>query len=160
MKTTLALQSTNRFANRLKLLREQRRQGKIVGSTKRRQALTKEQRNLILSKTGGRCHICGGKIKKGENWQADHVLAHAHGGKHSIENYLAAHSICNNYRWHYGSEEFQWIMKLGVWIRTLIESRDNLAMALAERFIKHERHRITRQKSNSVKSIVKSTMEK
>ena len=155
MKTTLALQSTRRFANRLKLRREQRRQGKIAGSTKRRQALTNEQRDLILSKTGGRCHICGGKIKKGENWQADHVLAHAQGGKHSIENYLAAHSICNNYRWHYGSEEFQWIMKLGIWIRTLIEKRDNLALALAERFIKYERHRITRQKSNSVKSVVK-----
>ena len=123
MKTTLALQSTNRFANRLKLLREQRQHGKITGAIKKRHSLTKEQRNVILSKTGGRCHICGGKIKKGENWQADHVLAHAHGGKHSIENYLAAHSICNNYRWHYGSEEFQWIMKLGVWIRTLIEKR-------------------------------------
>ena len=159
MKTTLALQSVNRFANRLKLLREQRRQGKLVGSTSRRQTLTKEQRKLILSKTGGRCHICGGIIKKGEKWQADHVLAHAYGGEHSIENYLAAHSICNHCRWHYGSEEFQWIMKLGVWIRTLIESRDNLAMTLAERFIKHERHRITRQKSISVKSVVKSTME-
>src|SRR5689334_24271583 len=159
MKTTLALQSTHRFANRLKLLRERRRQGKIAGSTKRRQALTKEQRNLILNKTGGRCHICGGKIKKAENWQADHVLAHAHGGKHSVENYLAAHAICNNYRWHYGSEEFQWIMKLGIWIRTLIEKRDNLAMALAERFIKYERHRITRQKSNSVKSVMKSKKE-
>ena len=146
MKTTLALQSTNRFANRLKLLREQRQQGKVPDSTKKRQSLTKEQRNLILSKTGGRCHICGGKIKNNENWQADHVLAHAHGGGNSIENYLAAHAICNNYRWHYGSEEFKWIMKLGVWIRTLIEKRDNLAMALAERFIKHERHRITRQK--------------
>lgn len=148
MKTTLALQSTNRFSNRLKLLRKQRQQGKIAGSTNRRQALTKEQRNLILSKTGGRCHICGGKIKKGESWQADHVLAHAHGGEHSVENYLAAHAICNNYRWHYGSEEFQWIMKLGVWIRTLIEKRDNLAMSLAERFIIYERHRITRQKIN------------
>ena len=160
MKTTLALQSTNRFANRLKLLREQRRHGKMAGSTRRRQALTKEQRNLILSKTGGRCHICGGKIKNGEKWQADHVLAHAHGGEHSIDNYLAAHSICNHCRWHYGSEEFQWIMKLGVWIRTLIESGDNLAMTLAERFIKHERHRITRQKSNSVKTTTEFTLEK
>ena len=160
MKTTLALQSTHRFANRLKLLREQRRQGKIAGSTKRRQALTNEQRDLILSKTGGRCHICGGKIKNGEKWQADHVLAHAYGGEHSIENYLAAHSICNHCRWHYGAEEFRWIMKLGIWLRTLIESRDNLAMALAERFIRHERHRITRQKSNSVNSVVKLTMQK
>lgn len=160
MKTILALQSTNRFANRLKLLREQRQQGKIISETKGRKTLTKEQRDLILSKTGDRCHICGGKIKKGENWQADHVLAHAHGGQHSVENYLAAHAICNNYRWHYGSEEFQWIMKLGVWLRTLIENRDGLAMSLAERFIKHERHRITRQKSNSVKSVVKEAVDK
>ena len=159
MKTTLALQSTHRFSNRLKLLRKKRKQGKIAGATKRRQSLTKDRRNLILSKTGGRCHICGGKIKKSEKWQADHVLAQAYGGKHSIENYLAAHSICNNYRWHYGSEEFQWIMKLGVWLRTLIQNRDDLAMALAERFIKYERHRITRQKTNSVKSGVKSTMQ-
>lgn len=155
MKTVLALQSTHRFANRLKLLREQRRKGKISGSTKRRKSLTKDQRNLVLSKTGGRCHICGGKIKNGEKWQADHVLAHAHGGEHSVENYLAAHAICNNYRWHYGPEEFQWILKLGVWIRTLIEGRNSLAIVLAERFIKYERHRITRQKSNSVKSVVK-----
>jgi 5-methylcytosine-specific restriction endonuclease McrA len=159
MKTTLALQSTHRFANRLKLLREQRRNGKISDSTNRRQSLAKSQRDNILSKAGGRCHICGGKIKKNENWQADHVLAYAHGGEHSIENYLAAHAICNNYRWHYGSEEFQWIMKLGVWLRTLIEKRDNLAMSLAERFIKYERHRITRHKSNSLKSVAEPTVE-
>src|SRR5689334_20953073 len=89
MKTTLALQSTIRFANRLKLLRLQRIRGKISDSTKRRQTLSKGQRDLILRKTGGRCHICGGKIKRGENWQADHVLAHAHGGLHDFENYLA-----------------------------------------------------------------------
>jgi hypothetical protein len=159
MKTTLALQSTHRFANRLKLLRARRRKGKIPVSTMRRQSLSKNQRYLILSKTGGRCHICGGKIKKGEKWQADHVLAHAHGGEHSLENYLAAHAICNNYRWHYGPEEFQWIMKLGVWLRTLIERRDELAMGLADRFVKYERHRINRQKGNSVRSAAKSTME-
>lgn len=155
MKTNLSLQSTHRFANRLKLLRERRRKGKISESMRRRYSLTKVQRNLILSKTGGRCHICGGKIKSGENWHADHVLAHAHGGEHSVENYLAAHPICNNYRWHYGSEEFQWILKLGVWFRTLIERRDDLAMALAERFVIYERHRIARQKRAAVKSVVK-----
>jgi len=101
-----------------------------------------------LSKTAGRCHICGGKIHEDETWQADHVLAHAHGGEHSVENFLAAHAICNNYRWHYGAEEFQWILKLGVWTRTLIEKRDRLAMALAERFVKYERYRITRHKNN------------
>ena len=146
MKTTLALRSINRFSNRLKLLHKQRRQGKIAASAQKRKNLTKQQRNLILSKTGGRCHICGGKIKRNEIWQADHVLSHSHGGKHSVENYLAAHAICNNYRWHYGSEEFQWILKLGVWLRTRIENRDTLAMELAEKFIKYERNRISRQK--------------
>jgi len=132
MKTILALQSTHRFANRLKLLHEQRRKGLTHRSAKGRRSLREDQRNLILSKTAGRCHICGGKIKNSENWQADHVLAHAHGGEHSVDNYLAAHSLCNNYRWHYGSEEFQWILKLGVWIRTLIEKRDTSVMALAD----------------------------
>jgi hypothetical protein len=28
-------------------------------------------------------------------------LAHSTGGKHRVDNYLAAHSVCNNYRWHY-----------------------------------------------------------
>ena len=156
MKTILALQNASRFAARLKRLRELRRQGQTAGVT-RRQALTKVQRDLILNKTGGRCHICGGKIKKDDNWQADHVLAHSHGGKHSVENYLAAHFICNNYRWHYGAEEFQWILKLGVWMRTLIEKRDSLAMALAERFVKYEQYRITRQKNHSGKSFAKPT---
>ena len=159
MKTILALQNANRFAARLKRLHELRHKGQNADPT-RRETLPKEQRNLILSKTGGRCHICGGKIKKGENWQADHILAHAHGGRHSVDNYLAAHSICNNYRWHYGSEEFQWILKLGVWVRTLIEKRDTLVMVLAERFIRYERHRIARQNKNSVKAVEKSKLEK
>lgn len=146
MKTNLALQSVIRFSNRLKKLHEIRVKEKVV-SPARRQELTTDERFIILRKTGKRCHICGGKIKRGEAWQADHILSHAHGGKHSLENYLPAHSLCNNYRWHYGAEEFQWILKLGVWTRTLIEKRDNLGMALAEKFIRHEKKRISRQKA-------------
>jgi hypothetical protein len=149
MKTTLALQSTVRFANRLKKLHVLRVKGKAVNPA-RRQSLTLEERALILRKTGRRCHICGGKIKRGEVWQADHILAHTHGGKHSIENYLPAHSICNNYRWHYAAEEFQWILKLGVWTRTLIERRSSLGMALAEKFIKYELKRISRQQKTLI----------
>ncbi len=151
MKTTLALQSTIRFANRLKKLHELRVKEKVVNPAKR-QSLTPEERDLILKKTGKRCHICGGKIKRNENWQADHILAHAHGGKHSFENYLPAHSICNNYRWHYEAEEFQWILKLGVWARTLIEKQSELGITLADKFIKHELTRISRQKNNSDQS--------
>ena len=149
MKTTLALQSAIRFANRLKKLHELRVKGKAAHPS-RRQSLTENERDLILRKTGKRCHICGGKIKD-KDWQADHIFPHAHGGKHSFENYLPAHSICNNLRWHYKSEEFQWILKLGVWARTLIEKQSKLGITLADKFIKHERNRISRQKKNSSK---------
>lgn len=150
MKTALALQSTIRFSNRLKKLHKLRVKQKVVNPPKR-QSLTDKERELILRKTGKRCHICGGKIKD-KDWQADHILAHAHGGTHSFENYLPAHSICNNYRWHYEAEEFQWILKLGVWTRTLIEKRSELGIALANTFIKHERNRISRQKNSTSRS--------
>lgn len=151
MKTTLALQSTIRFANRLKKLHALRVKGKAINPA-RRKSLTSKERDLILRKTGKRCHICGAKIKRGEVWQADHILAHTHGGGHSFENYLPAHSICNNYRWHYGAEEFQWILKLGVWTRTLIEKRNWLGITLADKFIKHELNRISRQQNSSNES--------
>lgn len=146
MKTSLALQSPIRFSNRLKKLHELRVKGKVVNPPTR-QSLTDKERDLILKKTGKRCHICGGKIKDND-WQADHILAHTHGGKHSIENYLPAHSICNRGRWHYNPEEFQWIIKLGVWTRTLIEKPGLLGMDLAEKFIKHERSQIARQRKS------------
>jgi len=92
MKTTLALQSINRFVNRLKKLHALRVEGKIIDRA-RRKSLTADECREILRKTGKRCHICGGKIKRGQKWQADHILAHAHGGKHSLDNYLPAHSI-------------------------------------------------------------------
>ena len=81
--------------------------------------MSKEEGNLIILKTDSRCHICGGEIEG--IWEADHVLSHSKGGSHSIENYLPAHKICNNYRWDYLPEEFQVIMKLGILLRTEIE---------------------------------------
>jgi HNH endonuclease len=151
MKTTLALQSTLRFANRLKKLHALRVKSKALHPD-RRKSLTSKERDLILRKTGKRCHICGGKIKRDEVWQADHILAHAHGGVHSFENYLPTHSICNNYRWRYGAEEFQWILKLGVWTRSLIERQNWLGITLADKFIKHELNRISRQQTSSNQS--------
>jgi len=121
----------------------------------RRKSLTANQRSKILEKTGSRCHICGGKIKE-KNWQVDHILAHAQGGIHSPDNYLPAHALCNNYRRQYGAEEFQWILKLGVWTRTVMENRDGLGVALVEKFIKHERVRISRQRNNTTNQKTKS----
>jgi 5-methylcytosine-specific restriction endonuclease McrA len=93
------------------------------GRTERKR-LTPKQRERVLAKTRSRCHICGGKV--GTMWQADHVLAHSHGGDHAEENYLVAHALCNNYRWHYLPEEFQYIMKLGVWAKYQVEKKRRL----------------------------------
>ena len=111
---------------RKKQHRESRRRG-----TPRRQ-LTKSERAQILEKTGNRCHNCGGDIQS--RWQADHVLAHSSGGRHSVENYLPAHRLCNNYRWDYSSEEFQWILKLGVWARTQIERHTSVGASVRDKF--------------------------
>lgn len=138
---------TSAFACELRQLRAQRRAR--VNSSRAahiaRSALTRAERAEVLAKTGSRCHICGGAID-GSDWQADHVMAHSTGGIHSVHNYLPAHSICNNYRWHYDTEEFQWILKLGVWLRTQIEKRTPLGQAAAKKFCAHERRRDGRRK--------------
>lgn len=110
-----------------------------------RRALTAKQRNTVLRKTGGRCHVCGGKV--GRKWHADHVASHALGGEHAEDNYLAAHELCNNYRWHYLPEEFQIIMKLGVWARTQVEQGTPVGTEIANRFVSYEQAREGRRRS-------------
>jgi hypothetical protein len=84
-------------ANRRKQVEGARHNGR------RRAALSQSQRAVVLNKTGRRCHICGGKIQG--SWDADHVLAYSVGGVHLADNYLPAHSLCNNYRWHYSEKD-------------------------------------------------------
>lgn len=124
--------------------RRRKEEAKASGAT--RVQLTNAQRRRILAKTGSRCHLCGGRIEG--SWQADHVLAHSGGGRHTEDNYLPAHSLCNNYRWHYTAEEFQQILKLGVWARTQIQRRTRIGRSVAEEFLKHERNRAARRKSS------------
>ena len=100
----------------------------------------------FLEKTAHRCHICGGKIVS--KWQADHVLAHSSGGDHSAENYLPAHVLCNNYRWDYGSEEFQWILKIVVWARTQMEQKTGCGNAILTGFAAHDSKRHDRRQSS------------
>ena len=89
----------------------------------RRQVLTPNEREKVLEKTDKRCHLCGGEATNGKQLVADHVLPHASGGEHKIDNYLAAHDFCNRKRWMYSPEEFQMILKLGVWARHEMEKR-------------------------------------
>ena len=88
----------------------------------------------------------------GNDWQADHVLAHATGGEHSVDNYLPAHSTCNHYRWYYDAEEFQWILKLGVWMRTQIENETITGREAGEKFCKHEHARAGRSRTGAAYS--------
>jgi len=126
-------------------MRDERRSRQVTfrGRSRRRESLTAAQRSAVLRKTGCRCHICGGVI--GGKWQADHVLAHSGGGKHSLDNYLAAHKICNGYRWDYSAEEFQWILKIGVWARTGMRKNSALGRAMAAAFFNHELRRQNRR---------------
>jgi 5-methylcytosine-specific restriction endonuclease McrA len=128
-------------------LREQRRHGKRTGVRGPRIALTAAQREQVLAKTAGHCHICGGTVA-GEKWQADHVRPYSAGGIHQVDNYLPAHSLCNNYRWDYTAEEFQYILKLGVWARTQIERATAVGNDIASAFDKHETRRWARRKSS------------
>jgi hypothetical protein len=145
--------TAKQFARHFKALRSKRRkavqEGKANGHGRAR--LTSAQRGSVLSKTGGRCHICGGKIEG--QWQADHVLAHSAGGGHAEENFLPAHAVCNNYRWHYSAEEFQLILKLGVMVRTMVEKGIGPGPDIAEAFVRHERRRTGRTKSARAPSV-------
>ena len=68
------------------------------------------------------------------------------GGGHSRDNYLAAHSLCNNYRWDYSAEEFQWILKIGVWARYEMEGDGRLGKEILKRFFDYECSRVKRRK--------------
>jgi 5-methylcytosine-specific restriction endonuclease McrA len=136
--------SAAQFAESLRKLRQQRESAKDSqkGKGSKRKALSSSQRQKVLEKTDGRCHICGGKV--GAKWHADHVLAHSAGGEHSAENYLPAHQTCNNHRWDYLPEEFELILKLGVWARTQIEKETSVGQHCADTFLKYEKRQMSR----------------
>lgn len=129
-------------------LRSERRLGKRDSIRLPRISLTAAERRQVLAKTAGRCHICGEKVED-EGWQADHVIAHSAGGIHEVDNYLPAHSTCNDYRWDYLPDEFQYILKLGVWARTQIERGTTVGNDVASAFAEYEIRRVKRRRSNS-----------
>jgi 5-methylcytosine-specific restriction endonuclease McrA len=137
------------FADLLRSLHSARnqRQEAFKATKRTRQMLLAAERRQILAKTAGRCHICGGAIEGA--WQADHVLAHSGGGGHIADNYLPAHALCNNYRWDYSSEEFQYILKLGVWIRTQLERKSAIGRAVAAAYLAYDTARARRRRAIS-----------
>lgn len=136
-----------RLVNELRLRRRD-----IKADTKqtlgKRSALNKRQRELVFAKTGGRCHICGGAISG--PWHADHVFPHSSGGAHAVDNYLPAHDICNTYRWDYTPEEYQLILKLGVWIKGEILRETRIGREAAEKFVKRQASVAKRRRPRSL----------
>ena len=129
------------FSKHLKKLHENREADKKAARSSRpaRQSLSRSERDRILAKTKERCHICGGPIENKSAWHADHVFARSAGGTHSVDNYLPAHASCNISRWDFSPEEFQIILKLGVWTRTQIEHSKPFVREAAAAFLAHER---------------------
>ena len=80
---------------------------------------------------------------------ASRVIAHSAGGTHEVDNYLPAHTTCDNCRWDYLPEEFQYILKLGVWARTQIEHGTTLGNSVASAFAGYETRRANRRVSKS-----------
>jgi hypothetical protein len=116
-------------------LRKQRRENKVKDI--KRAALTKKQRELVLAKTDGRCHVCGIELEA-QGFHVDHIKSHITGGLHMENNYLPSCNTCNNLRWHYSSEEIQVIMKLGRWLKTKIVDGETENLLLANEFVKRE----------------------
>ena len=133
----------------IKSLKERLKLNKVKGI--RRLSPNKISRDRILAKTDSHCHICGLKLKK-DNFQADHIKSHIMGGGNLENNYLPSCSTCNNYRWHYSSEEIQIILKLGVWARSKIASNTPLGLEIANQFIQHEMHVRKRKKGRQLKT--------
>lgn len=87
--------------------------------------------------------LCGGKVV--DRWTADRVLAHSESGAHAIDNYRPAHGLCNSYRWSYSPEEFQRVLKIGVWARLLMEKRTALGETMLLGFFNYDRRRQARR---------------
>lgn len=56
-----------------------------------RPKLTRAQRVRVFDANDGRCHICGLKIKVGEEWDAEHKTPRWKGGSDDLSNLAPAH---------------------------------------------------------------------
>jgi hypothetical protein len=129
-------QSPGELVERLRFLHEER---KRFPRPPRRLSLNNEQRRDVLNKTDARCHLCGGEITENK-FAADHVLSHAAGGEPKLSNYLPAHRLCNGCRWFYSPEEFQWILRMGIWARKQMEDqKKKIAEDMLAAFWNHEK---------------------
>lgn len=60
-----------------------------------RQRLTDQERAKLFLDRGGRCHVCGRKLRSGDTWQLDHVIALEVGGTDTLDNLAPCCSWCH-----------------------------------------------------------------
>src|ERR1039458_8889942 len=113
-------------------VQKERKKNEPERSRQRRQ-LTNDERTEVLKKTASHCHLCGGNMNENSDGElpkervldvefvVDHIVPYASGGEDSLDNFLAAHGLCNGCRWFYSPEEFQWILRMGIWTRKQME---------------------------------------
>jgi len=114
---------------------------------KRRRAFSGEEREIVLAKTARHCHLCGGGARENSDGELteerefvlDHSVPFASNGKDSLDNLLAAHGLCNGCRWFYSPEEFQWILRMGIWARKQMEDgKTNIGVNMRKPFLENE----------------------
>lgn len=134
------------LAARLRSYRKRRRERVFSDKPKvRRRALSKSDRQEILARTKGRCHLCGGVIGSAA-WDANHVFPLALGGKQGLENYLPSHRSCNSAKWHLRPKEMMVVLQLGTWLRSQIERGTSVGMMAGEAYCKANKRRTARRK--------------
>ena len=137
--------TSEQLSERLKELHDEQRQRRKETRGSERKALTQKERAQVLQKTDARCHLCGEPISKTSSWSADHVLPHSSGGRHAVDNFLAACGVCNRYKLDSPPERFQLILKMGVWSLGQIETKTKLGHQMAAKFLAKETQRHDRK---------------
>lgn len=99
-----------------------------------RASLTAAARATVFKKTGGTCHVCGGRV--GKRWQADHVVPHKLGGQTTLENCLPICKECNRLRWSHAPEVIRLIMRLGIYAKNEIRHETKLGEQLISLVLK------------------------
>lgn len=63
--------------------------------SRQRKQLSKEDREKVFNKYGGRCAYCGCKLKSIKDMQVDHFIPFRNGGAGEMSNYMPACRQCN-----------------------------------------------------------------
>jgi hypothetical protein len=146
--------SPDDLSDRLRTLHAKRKNEKKLLLRSPRQRTSRREREAVLRKTNGCCHLCGGQITENK-FAVGHVVAHAAGGQSLSDNYLAVHGTCNGSRWDYSPEEIQWILKMGVWARKQMEAKTPIGVKMVELFYQREKATEERRRVRAAKALLR-----